>query len=59
MTTDGASSNFTFPGSDINADGNGDILWHNSFSGDLATWYADSNLKCNTLSQSRCQPSRS
>lgn len=44
MTTDGSSGNFTFPGSDINADGHGDILWHNSLSGDLVTWYMSGSV---------------
>lgn len=50
MTTDGASGNFTFPGSDINADGHGDILWHNSFSGDLVTWYMTGSVPTSAAS---------
>ncbi|MEY3297871.1 MAG: hypothetical protein RLZZ597_1131 [Cyanobacteriota bacterium] len=33
-----ASSNSTFPGSDINGDGHGDILWRNPLLGDTAFW---------------------
>ena len=36
-----ASSNSTFPGSDINGDGHGDILWQNPLSGQTSAWYME------------------